>query len=160
MSERLVTLFEGGTCERFVGVQLAGCGLNDAHMYNISQHLAKAKQLQMLDISDNSNLSGTTLGYILDELPQLRDLLAVNCTNLLDDIRLQKLEQLKQLPRRLELTVDEQVFSMPGALETLQSIWQLQFGDKAKMLTTSNSRKIGRRYKGLLKLLADGSDAE
>ncbi|XP_044778841.1 tonsoku-like protein isoform X2 [Drosophila simulans] len=160
LSERLVTLFEGGTCERFVRVELAGCGLCDAHMYNISQHLAKAKQLQWLDISDNSNLSGTTLGYILDELPQLRGLLAVNCTNLLDDSRLQKLEQLKQLPMRLELTVDEQVFSMPGALETLQSIWQLQFGDKAKMLTTSNSRKIGGRYKGQLKLLADGSDAE
>ncbi|XP_039485762.1 tonsoku-like protein [Drosophila santomea] len=160
LGERLVALFEGGTCERFVRVELAGCGLSDAHMYNISQHLAKAKQLQWLDISDNSNLSGTTLGYILDELPQLRGLLAVNCTKLLDDIRLQKLEQLKQLPRRLELTVDEQVFSMPGALETLQSIWQLQFGDKAKMLTTSSSRKSGRRYKGLLKLLADGSDAE
>ncbi|EDW40606.1 GM24993 [Drosophila sechellia] len=160
LSERLVTLFEGGTCERFVRVELAGCGLSDAHMYNISQHLAKAKQLQWLDISDNSNLSGTSLGYILDELPQLRGLLAVNCTNLLDDIRLQKLEQLKQLPMRLELTVDEQVFSMPGALETLQSIWHLQFGDKAKMLNTSNSRKIGGRYKGQLKLLADGSDAE
>ncbi|XP_017053094.1 tonsoku-like protein [Drosophila ficusphila] len=160
LGERLVSLLEGGTCERFVRVELAGCGLNDAHLYKISQHLAKATQLQWLDISDNVGLSGTALGYLLDELPQLRTLLATNCTNLLDDTRIQKIEQQKQLPRRLDLTVDEQVFSMPGVLETLESIWQLQFGDKAKMLTTSNRRKSGRRYKGLLRLLADGNDAE
>ncbi|XP_016999928.2 tonsoku-like protein [Drosophila takahashii] len=160
LGERLVSLLEGGTCERFIRVELAGCGLNDAHLYQISQHLGKAKQLQWLDISDNVRLSGAALGYLLDELPPLHCLLATNCTNFLDDTRLQKLEQQKQLPRRVDLTVDEQVFSMPGALETLQSIWQLQFGDKAKMLTTSSRRKSGRRYKGLLKLLADGNDAE
>ncbi|XP_017121409.1 tonsoku-like protein isoform X2 [Drosophila elegans] len=161
LGERLVSLLEGGTCERFVRVELAGCGLNDGHLYQISQHLAKSKQLQWLDISDNVRLSGTALGYILDELPQLRSLLATNCRSLLDDTRLRKIEQQKQLPRRFDLTIDEQVFSMPGALETLQSIWQLQFGDKAKMLTaTSNRRKGGRRYKGIIKLLADGNDAE
>ncbi|XP_037719155.1 tonsoku-like protein [Drosophila subpulchrella] len=160
LGERLVSLLEGGTCERFIRVELAGCGLNDAHLYQISQHLAKAKQLHWLDISDNVRLSGAALGYILDELPQLHSLLATNCTNLLDDTRLHKLEQQQQVPRRLDLTIDEKVFSMPGVLETLQSIWQLQFGDKAKMLTASNRRKSSRRYKGLLKLLADGNDAE
>ncbi|KAH8380263.1 hypothetical protein KR009_009736 [Drosophila setifemur] len=157
LGERLVSLLEGGTCERFIRVELAGCGLSDAHLYQIGQHLSKAKQLQWLDISDNSRLSGAALGYLLDELPQLRTLLATNCSKLMDDTRLQKLEQQKQLPRRLDLSIDEQVFSMPGALETLLSIWQLQFGDKAKMLTLAK-RKIGKRYKGLLKLLADGSD--
>ncbi|EDV40736.1 uncharacterized protein Dana_GF23769 [Drosophila ananassae] len=157
LGEILVTLLEGGTCERFIRVELAGCGLTDAHLYKISQHLGKAKQLQWLDISDNARLSGTALGYILDELPHLRTLIATNCPNLLDETRLQKLEGQTQLPRRMELTVDGQVFSMPGALETLESIWQLQFGDKAKMLTLSK-RRTGRRYKGLLKLLADEND--
>ncbi|KAH8375188.1 hypothetical protein KR200_001223 [Drosophila serrata] len=160
LGELLVTLLEGGTCERFTRVELAGCGLSDAHLYKISQHLGKAKQLQWLDISDNGKLSGTAFGYILDELPQLRTILVTNCTNLLDDSRLQKLEEQKQLPRRLELTIDEQMFSTPGVLGTLQSIWQLQFGDKAKMLKMSNKRKNGRRYKGIIKLLALESEAE
>ncbi|KAH8234854.1 hypothetical protein KR032_004237 [Drosophila birchii] len=160
LGELLVTLLEGGTCERFTRVELAGCGLSDGHLYNISQHLGKAKQLQWLDISDNGKLSGTAFGYILDETPQLRTILATNCTSLLDDSRLQKLEAHKQLPRRLELTIDEQVFSTPGALETLKSLWELQFGDKAKMLMTSNKRKSGKRYKGILKLLAAENEAE
>ncbi|XP_017016651.1 tonsoku-like protein [Drosophila kikkawai] len=160
LGELLVTLMESGTCERFTRVELAGCGLSDAHLYKISQHLAKAKQLQWLDISDNGKLSGTAFGYILDELPQLRTLLAINCINLLDDSRLRKLEEQKQLPRRLELTINEQVFSMPGALETLQSIWQLQFGDKAQMVKISSKRKNGRSFKGILKLLAGENEAE
>ncbi|XP_017074027.1 tonsoku-like protein [Drosophila eugracilis] len=159
LGERIVSLLEGGTCERFIRVELAGCGLNDAHLYKINQHLSKAKQLQWLDISDNSRLSGIALGYILDELPQLRSLLATNCTNLLDDTRLKKIEEQTKLPRRFDLTINEQVFSMPGALETLQTIWQLHFGDKARMLMSAR-RKIGRRYKGLLKLLADENEAE
>ncbi|XP_001353259.2 tonsoku-like protein [Drosophila pseudoobscura] len=160
LADRLVSLLEGGTCERFARVELAGCGLTDAHLYKITQHLAKAKQLQWLDISDNGRLSGTALGYMLDDLPQLRSLLAANCTILMDDTRLHKLEQHKQLPRRLDLTIDEKVFTLPGVLETLQSIWQLQFGAKAKIQTTSKGRRNGKLYKGLLRLCADESELE
>ncbi|XP_068149449.1 LOW QUALITY PROTEIN: tonsoku-like protein [Drosophila tropicalis] len=154
LGESLVTLLEAGTCERFVCLELAGCGLHDAHVYKISQHLSKAKQLQRLDICDNDRLSGSALGCLLEELPQLSTLLSTNCTRLLDDVRLKKLEQQKQLPRRLDLTIDEQIFNMSGVLETLQSIWQLQFGDKAKMRTCNKNRQQndGKRYKGLVKL--------
>ncbi|KAH8270318.1 hypothetical protein KR018_007724 [Drosophila ironensis] len=157
LGEFLVGLLEGGTCERFIRVELAGCGLNNAHLYTICQHLSKAKQLQWLDISDNTKLSGTSLGYLLDELPQLKTLIATNCANLLDDLRIQKLEQQQKLPKRLDLTIDEKVFSVPGALETLQSIWQLQHGEKARMLTLAK-RKSGRKYKGLIKLVSNEND--
>ncbi|XP_034109087.1 tonsoku-like protein [Drosophila albomicans] len=153
LGERLVTLLENGTSERFVRLELAGCGLSDAHMYKITQHLAKAKQLEWLDISDNERLSGLALGYVLDELPQLQTLLATNCCRLLDDLRLQKLEQQHQLPKRMELSIDEQTFSTPGALATLTDIWQLKWGDNAKLLKP-------KRKKGLLKFYGDESDLQ
>lgn len=116
LGERLVTLLESGTSERFVRLEIAGCGLNDAHMYKITQYLAKAKQLEWLDISDNERLSGPALGYVLEELPQLGTLLATNCVRIMDDLRLQKLEQQKQLPKRMDLTIDEKVFCLARGL--------------------------------------------
>ncbi|KAH8302181.1 hypothetical protein KR044_003749 [Drosophila immigrans] len=153
LGERLVALLESGTSERFVRLELAGCGLSDAHIYKITQHLSKAQHLEWLDISDNERLTGLALGYVLDELPQLRTLLATNCSRLLDDLRLQKMEDQKQLPKRLELSIDERTFSMPGALATLTAIWQLKWGDNAKLLTP-------KRQKGLLKLYVDESDLQ
>jgi len=153
LGERLVTLLESGTSERFVRLEIAGCGLNDAHIYKITQYLAKAKQLEWLDISDNERLSGPALGYVLDELPQLRTLLATNCIRLMDDLRLQKLEQQKQLPKRMDLSIDEKAFALPGALTTLTTIWQLKWGDKAKVI-------IPKRQKGLLQLYVDESDLQ
>ncbi|XP_030571588.1 tonsoku-like protein [Drosophila novamexicana] len=151
LGEHLVTLLESGTSERFVRLEFAGCGLIDAHIYKLTQQLNKAKQLEWLDISDNERLSGAALGYVLDELPQLRVLLATNCIRLLDDLRLQKLEQQKQLPKRMDLSIDEQTFSLAGALATLIDIWQLKWGDNAKVLTP-------KRKKGPLKLYVDESD--
>ncbi|KAH8370297.1 hypothetical protein KR093_002976 [Drosophila rubida] len=153
LGECLVTLLESGTSERFVRLELADCGLSDAHIYKITQHLSKAKQLEWLDISDNDRLTGLAFGYVLDELPQLQTLLATNCSRLLDDLRLQKLEQQKQLPKRMELSIDEQTFSLPGALATLATIWQLKWGDNAKLLKP-------KRQKGLLKLYIDESDLQ
>ncbi|KAM8709744.1 hypothetical protein ACLKA7_016536 [Drosophila subpalustris] len=153
LGDRLVTLLESGTSERFVRLEIAGCGLIDAHICKITQYLAKAKQLEWLDISDNERLSGAALGYVLDELPQLRTLLATNCVRLLDDLRIQKLEQQKQLPKRMDLSIDEKSFALPGALTTLTTIWQLKWGDKAKML-------IPKRAKGLLQLYLDESDLQ
>lgn len=153
LGERLVMLLESGTSERFVRLEIAGCGLNDAHIYKITQHLAKAKQLEWLDISDNERLSGLALGYVLDELSQLRTLLATNCIRLLDDLRLQKLEQQKKLPKRMELSIDEKAFMLPGALATLTTIWQLKWGDNAKIV-------IPKRQKGLLKLYVDECDLQ
>ncbi|XP_017861360.1 PREDICTED: tonsoku-like protein isoform X1 [Drosophila arizonae] len=151
LGERLVSLLESGTSERFVRLELAGCGLIDAHIYKMTQQLAKAQQLEWLDISDNERLSGAALGYVLDELPHLRVLLATNCIRLVDDLRLLKLEEQKQLPKRMELSIDEQAFSLPGAFTTLAAIWQLKWGDNAKCLTP-------RGKKGLLRLYLDESD--
>ncbi|XP_030372759.1 tonsoku-like protein [Scaptodrosophila lebanonensis] len=148
LGEHIVKLLENGTCEKFYRLDLNGCGLNDAHFYKIAQHLIKAKELQWLDISDNEKLGGVTFGYILDELPQIRDLLAVNCKSLLDDVRLLKLEQQKQLPKHLELSVDEQVLRLPGPVETLRSIWETQWGEKAKILA----------HKTLVKMYIDEVD--
>ncbi|ALC43242.1 CG7457 [Drosophila busckii] len=153
LGERLVALLESGTSERFVRLQLAGCGLNDAHLYKLTQQLAKAKQLHYLDISDNPRLSGLSLGHVLTELPHLHVLLATNCTHLLDDVRLQQLEQQPQLPRRLDLSIDEQTFTVPDALATLSSIWQLKWGDKAQMSAPKGS-------KGLVRLYVDESDLQ
>lgn len=151
LGERLVSLLESGTSERFVRLELAGCGLIDAHIYKMTQQLAKAQQLEWLDICDNERLSGAALGYVLDELPHLRVLLATNCIRLVDDLRLLKLEEQKQLPKRMELSIDEQAFSLPGAFTTLAAIWQLKWGDNAKSLTP-------RGKKGLLRLYLDESD--
>ncbi|KAH8397384.1 hypothetical protein KR222_001208 [Zaprionus bogoriensis] len=155
LGEQLVALLESGTSERFVRLELAGCGLSDAHLYKLTQQLAKAKQLEYLDISDNERLSGSTLGYLLDELPQLRTLLATNCVRLLDDVRLQKLEAQLQLPRRMELSIDEQALSTPGALDMLQSIWQLKWGDNARVLTSKR-----KSCRALCRLYVDEADLQ
>lgn len=156
LGEQIVALLEGGTSEKFVRLELAGCGLSDTHFYKIAQQLAKAKQLEWLDISDNERLSGPSLGYVFDELSQLRTFLATNCHSLLDDLRMQRLEEQKQLPRRMELSIDEQTFASPGTLATLQSIWQLRWGDTAKMLAPQKS-SLSR---GLCKLYVDESDLQ
>lgn len=153
LAEQIVALLDGGSSDRFVRLELAGCGLSDAHFYKITQQLGKAKQLEWLDISDNATLSGSSLDYVFDALPQLRTLLATNCPSLLDDLRLQRLQEQKQLPRHMEISIDEQAFALPGTLAKLQSIWHHKWGDNAKMLTP-------KRHRGVCKLYVDESDLQ
>lgn len=147
VGEQVVSLLEGGSNEKLVRLELAGCGLSDVQFYQITQQLAKAKQLEWLDISDNERLSASSLDNVFDALPQLRTFLATNCPSLLDDLRLQRLQEQKQLPRHMEVSIDEQ----PGTLTKLRSIWQLKWGDNAKMLNP-------KRNRGVCKLYLDESD--
>ncbi|XP_067644461.1 tonsoku-like protein [Eurosta solidaginis] len=128
-AEHITTFFESGTCEKFRRIKLCGCHLRDMNIYKIAQNIQKASELDLLALNDNKKLTGATLLTILTKIPQLRKLCAINCLEFVDDERLDKIEQLKQMPSFLTLTLGDNYDEYE---RRLRNIWQLNWGDKAQ----------------------------
>uniref|UniRef100_W8B8E8 Tonsoku-like protein n=1 Tax=Ceratitis capitata TaxID=7213 RepID=W8B8E8_CERCA len=128
-AECITSFFESGTCEQFRCVQLRGCHLSDMNMYQITQNLQKASDLELLDMSDNVRLTAAALQMVFTKLTQLRKLCALNCVNLIDNERLEKMEQMKQIPSFLSLTLEDGHYAEYE--RRLRHLWKLHWGDKA-----------------------------
>ncbi|XP_054733938.1 tonsoku-like protein [Anastrepha obliqua] len=134
-AEYITSFFESGTCEKFRRIQLCGCHLSDMNMYKITENLQKACDLDLLAVSGNAKLSGAALQMVFCKLPQLRKLCAVNCMHLVDDERLEKMEQLKQIPSFISLTIADNYDEYE---RRLRSLWQLHWGEKAHIKSYSD----------------------
>ncbi|XP_017471856.1 PREDICTED: tonsoku-like protein isoform X2 [Rhagoletis zephyria] len=134
-AEQITVFFESGTCEKFRRVQLCGCHLSDMNMYKITQNLQKANDLELLEISDNTKLTGAAFQMVFAKLPQLRKLCAINCLHVLDDERLEKLEQCKQIPNFLSFTLED---NKDEYERRLRHLWHLHWGDKAHIKAYSD----------------------
>ncbi|XP_037944200.1 tonsoku-like protein [Teleopsis dalmanni] len=132
--DRFVEFFESGTCEKFKHIAFAGCNLSDTQIYKIIQCLERANDLEVLDISDNSRVSALSLQFILEKLPQLRKLVAVNCDGMIDEQRLQSLSKLEHFPNFMSLTISSDC-EESDYKQKLCSLWQNHWCDEAKNIS-------------------------
>ncbi|XP_011180541.1 tonsoku-like protein [Zeugodacus cucurbitae] len=146
-AEYITSFFESGTCEKFRRVRLCGCHLSDLNMYKITENLQKACDLDLLDVSDNNKLSGATLLTVLSKIPHLRRLCALNCAHFVDEERLEKMQQLKQIPSFVSLTLGDRCNEYEPRL---RSLWQSHWGDKAQIKTYSGCLLLHINEKDLL----------
>lgn len=137
LTDKLSEFFESGTCEKFKRIELAGCHLSDVNIYKIVQCLNRANDLELLNISNNVRLSSSSLHFILDKLPQLRKLVAINCTNLIDADKIERLNQLKQIPNYMSITLAS--CNVSSLNDNLYQLWQFHWGDRGKIKTYDNN---------------------
>ncbi|XP_061393447.1 tonsoku-like protein [Musca vetustissima] len=128
-TERLITFFESGTCEKFRSISLAGWYLSDVDIYKIVLCLSRANDLEIFNISDNERLSSSSLHFTLDKIPQLRKLLAGNCIRLLDVDNLQRLSQLQSIPNYMSFSIDREI-SVTDLTHQLSTLWISLWGDR------------------------------
>ncbi|XP_073840267.1 tonsoku-like protein [Musca autumnalis] len=137
-TDGLIAFFEGGTCEKFRSISLAGWHLSDVDIYKILLCLGRANDLEIFNISDNERLSCTSLNFVFDKIPQLRKLLATNCIRLLDVDNLKPFSQLQNIPNYISLTVGCEL-PMIDLSHQLSAMWNTSWGDRGKMKSYDNN---------------------
>ncbi|XP_023293316.2 tonsoku-like protein [Lucilia cuprina] len=139
LADKLAEFFESGTCEKFKNIELVGCQLSDVNIYKIVQCLSRANDLELFNISNNVRLSSSSLHFILDKLPQLRKLVAINCTNLIEADKVERLAHLKQIPNYISITLSSCDLSMSCLNDKLCQLWQEHWGDRGKIKSFDNN---------------------
>lgn len=147
LGEKLSEFFESGTCEKFKSIELIGCYLNDVNIYKIVQSLSRSKDLELLNISNNVQLSNSSLYFIFDKLPQLRKLVAINCIHLIDVDKMERLTRLKHIPNLISITF-ENCNIVANVSDSLCQLWRSHWGEKGKI----------KRYDNNLVLFTNDSD--
>lgn len=137
LGDKLAEFFEGGTCEKFKSIELVGCHMSDVNIYKIVQCLNRGNDLELFNISNNVRLSSSSLHFILDKLPQLRKLVAINCSNLIDDDKVERLTNLKQIPNFISITLTSCDLSRLSL--QLCQLWQIHWGDRGKIKSYDNN---------------------
>uniref|UniRef100_A0A1I8Q8X6 Tonsoku-like protein n=1 Tax=Stomoxys calcitrans TaxID=35570 RepID=A0A1I8Q8X6_STOCA len=130
--ERLVEFFEGGTCEKFRNIDLAAYQLSDVDVYKIALCLSKSNDLEVLNIADNNRLTSSSLHFIFEKMPQLRKLVATNCTRFFDCGNLERLSHLEHVPSYVSLSLDINMIS--ELKQQLLTLWRSHWGDKGLCL--------------------------
>ncbi|KAI9588181.1 hypothetical protein GQX74_004027 [Glossina fuscipes] len=134
-AEKISEFFENGTCEHFKRVYLANCQLNDIIMYRIIQCLSKANDLEVIDITDNVKLSTTSFRFILDKLPNVKKLIAINCIRFMS---IECIEHIKNIPMYMSLSFITNNTD-DNHKEPLHKIWRSIWGVKAKIKFLQNN---------------------
>lgn len=137
LGDKLSEFFESGTCEKLKRIELVGCQLSDVNIYKIVQCLNGANDLELFNISNNARLSSSSLHFIIDKLPQLRKLVAVNCNNLINSDKIERLSKLKQIPNFISITLTSCDLSILS--DNLSQLWQLHWGDRGKIKIYENN---------------------
>lgn len=148
LADTLCEFFESGTCEKIKNIELVGCQLLDVNIYKIVQCLSRANDLELLNISNNSRLSYSSLHFIFDKLPQLRKLFAINCTNLIDPDKLDRLTISKHLPNFVAITLNS-CYSTT-LIESLKNLWHLHWGERGMTMAYGNNYVLYTNEKDLI----------
>lgn len=130
--QMIIDFFQGGNCGELKSVHLSGCHLKDLTMYKIIEFLKNASNLELLDISDNIQLSSTTFKFIMEKLTQLRKLKCENCHNIIDE---QYIEQLEAAMPDIRIAEYISISLNTNLIDRFRFIWQSLWEHKAKMVS-------------------------
>lgn len=144
----ILEFFENGTCEQFKFISLQGCNLNDADIYKIVENLSNTKNLELLDLSLNHNLTAVSIQYIINKISYIKKLYLKQCKNIVDLYRFKNLHITTKtdntnIIQHISLTIDNNFNDNYDSIEEkekiIQQFWKMLHGDKAKMKILGNN---------------------